>query len=317
MLQIGILIQSNYDKTLANKIYQVFEKNYEIVTASDYELTNKFNFLIPKMSLFDKKENQEVNHITYFNESKCLIVLCQDTNLIENFILGINNEFLLACLSAFRHNIYFCINNQSNTNNIKQLSIKLNNYSSRFKIISIDNDYDIETINKKVNYDFQQKKLLNLNLLVLSCEEISQVDDVRVIKQIVDYNKHLNLVNNLIKLGSNVTWINNFVDTLRGATILKYQNFSEFIKYVNLYQSLYDAVIIIGPKQKLNYNNFTHGKINSQSKLSLNFEIENLQYQLLNTIHIDYQNNQTIIYKNTLQNELLNEKLLNVLSTNR
>lgn len=274
---IGFLIDESATCSLVNTLHLSLNSHFKLFCGANFNYSKQLDFEFKKFDLFAQHENRDVNHISYLNSCLSVVVVC-NLELVDKFLNGINDNFILASLSAFKDDIYFCVN----SNNIKQINKmqeKLHFFSRRFNIINM-NDKTLQLqlqLIELLTKTFEQKILWNKNILFVDLNNVSYVDEVRVIENKSNLDLNIYYLKKLINLGANVSWMSNFEFDLRGCYLYNLQQ----LKDINLQN--FDAIIYLTNKFTYQFLNTSSGKISSKINLNLDLIKENVNIKTNNS----------------------------------
>lgn len=303
-VKIGVLFTGSIAVVRAKKFNEELKEHFDVIigatTSAQKIYQNEFGRDI-YFDLFSKNENQDVNHIKYFSKCEAIIVYAATYNTINKFANGINDNFLLASLSAFTKNIIFvpAMNTNMYTSEILQENIKkIQNLSSRFHFIdpivgqlregshAIGHVANNPEILAYVVSLMSAKKLMGKEIVVASGSMHSKIDDVRVISNLSSSTFAKYFVQHLKNLGANVIWLDSSHKQVRGVEKQLVKTNQETVQMALKYLKQGSTYISLTAGSDFEVDVKQVGKISSQNNLQLNFiKAEKILAQIQKKLH--------------------------------
>lgn len=308
--KIGLLFTGSIAVSRAKEVKKEFEKHFELIICATNSAKKIYKNEFGKeiyFDLFNANENREVNHIKYFKKCSVIIVYAATYNTINKFANGINDDFILASLSAFTKDIIFvpAMNENMYTSEILQENItKIKNLNKRFHFIDpivgrlregnialghVANTEDILFFIQSLLFN---KKLNGKKIIVASGAMQTKLDKVRVISNLSSSNFAKHLVQHLSNLGANVIWLDNSNKQVRGVNKYIVNTNKETIKQAIKYLDDEMTYISLTAGSDFKLKEIFKEKISSEENITLNLVkedkiLEKIQEKLHNK-NIDY-----------------------------
>lgn len=286
-INIGLIFCGSIAVTRAKSVYDAFSEKYEVKVTATKSAEKLYQNEFGKdlvIDLFSKNENEKVSHIKYFKECEVIIVYAATYNTINKFANGINDDFILASLSAFAKDIIFvpAMNDnmwnseilQDNISKIKALSQRfhfINPIVGRLRegTVAIGHVEDTEVILNYVSGILKTKDLFGKKVIVASGSMKSKIDDVREITNSSSGNFAVEFVRQLKLRGANIIWIDN--SNHRVSNVDKYvANTNE--ETIDIAKKFIDAdtyYFSLTAGTDFDIKNITNGKLNSKEEFTL------------------------------------------------